>query len=164
MIGVGYMLLRSAIWGQREWMYGPDSPNPSWKKRYGTFLIQQFAACLSAVASSFVNEAHTPDAAEDEALQEQARSILRSEGRRRRQKERRARASEAKERARQKFAELTQRAPDVADQEEDQSPENAGVDSMPRTLPSRTSGCIPTIREITQSIAVVARGLVSIVR
>ena len=46
MIGVGYMLLRSAIWGQREWMYGPDSPNPSWKKRYGPFLVQQFAACL----------------------------------------------------------------------------------------------------------------------
>ena len=72
----------------------------------------------------------------------------------------RARASEAKDRARQNFAELTQRAPDDADQEEDQSPENAGVDSMPQTLPSRTSGCIPTIREITHSIAGVARGLV----
>jgi len=49
MLFVGGMLLRSAISGQRSWKYGPDSPNPSWGKRYGPFLLQQFAACLIIV-------------------------------------------------------------------------------------------------------------------
>lgn len=46
MLFVGGMLLRSAVSGQRSWMYGPDSPNPNRCKRYGPFLIQQVAACL----------------------------------------------------------------------------------------------------------------------
>lgn len=46
MLFVGGTLLRSAFIGQRSWMYGPDSPNPSWCKRFGPLLIQQLAACL----------------------------------------------------------------------------------------------------------------------
>ena len=103
---------------------------------------------------------NTRNAAELKALQDQARGILRREAKRHRQIRRRARASQAKARAREDLAEPAHRAPDVAEQEKDQSPENAGVDSMSPTLPSKTSGCIPTIREITHSIAGVARGLV----
>ena len=44
MLFVGGMLLRSAISGQRSWMYGPDSRAPSCGRRYGPFLIQQLAA------------------------------------------------------------------------------------------------------------------------
>ena len=46
MLFVGAMLLRSAVFGQRCWMHGPDSPSPHRGKRYGPFLLQQLAACL----------------------------------------------------------------------------------------------------------------------
>ena len=115
----------------------------------------EFMARLGAVGADFMQQADMQDAAEQDALQDQARDILRREGRRRRQIHRRSRNSEAKSaragrdqsepvhRSREDQAEPVHRAPDVAEREKDQSPENAGVDSMSPTLPSRTSGWTP---------------------
>ena len=46
MLLVGVMLWRSAVFGQRSWMYGSESEKPNRFKQYGPFLLQQLAACL----------------------------------------------------------------------------------------------------------------------
>ena len=46
MLLVGVMLWRSAVFGQRSWMYGSESERPNRCKQYGPFLLQQLAACL----------------------------------------------------------------------------------------------------------------------
>ena len=56
----------------------------------------EFMARLGAVGADFMQQADMQDAAEQDALQDQARDILRREGRRRRQIDRRSRNSEAK--------------------------------------------------------------------
>ena len=58
----------------------------------------EFMARLGAVGADFMQQADMQDAAEQDALQDQARDILRREGRRRRQIDRRSRNSEAKKR------------------------------------------------------------------
>ena len=58
----------------------------------------EFMARLGAVGADFMQQADMQDAAEQDALQDQARDILRREGRRRRQIHRRSRNSEAKKR------------------------------------------------------------------
>ena len=59
-------------------------------------ITVQFMARLGAVGADFMQQADMQDAAEQDALQDQARDILRREGRRRRQIERRSRNCEAK--------------------------------------------------------------------
>ena len=56
----------------------------------------QFAANLGAVGAAFMQQADMQDAARHDVLQDEAKAILRREGRRKRQIERRSRASQAK--------------------------------------------------------------------
>ena len=56
----------------------------------------QFAARLGAVGAAFMQQADMQDAARHDVLQDEAKAILRREGRRKRQIERRSRASQAK--------------------------------------------------------------------